>query len=135
MTNVQSLSEIVESNGKTVRENNLEKQHNIPVGSLVECVYSGLRLYVAGYGRDCDGTPLYHLTMHQDAINRQRPESLFPKDHAKQVEDMVVALKISKEAAIGLIAWNRGKQDGEVIWDAISENGLTVIKKPDEILI
>jgi hypothetical protein len=66
------FSEIVEENGKTIRENNLERQHAIPLGTLVEvkfdkwcgngaCKKVHARLFVVGYNRDCDGTPLYSL--------------------------------------------------------------------------
>jgi len=48
--------------GKTIKENNLEKQHNIPINTLVEIAsLGGARLYVLGFSRDCDGTPLYRL--------------------------------------------------------------------------
>lgn len=74
MVNVAS---IVESNGKTVKENNLEKNHNINIGALVEILPdcssdndTGLRLFVVGYGRDCDGTPLYHMSFKKDAYEK-----------------------------------------------------------------
>jgi len=65
--------DIVEKNGKTVRENNMEIKHNIPIGTLVEVKYDRwhgngacskihARLFVASHDRDCDGTPLYSLT-------------------------------------------------------------------------
>lgn len=60
------VHDIVEENGKTVRENNLEKKHNIPIGSLVEIKDSRERLYVCQQIRDCDGTPLYSLCMKDD---------------------------------------------------------------------
>lgn len=64
------IHDIVEENGKTIRENNLARQHEIPVDSLVEIVpwdetseeeYGGVRLFVVKHTRDCDGTPLYSL--------------------------------------------------------------------------
>lgn len=68
-----SVSDIVESNGKTNKENNLSTQHTIPLRTLVEISYdseyeddsenkSGLRLFVVNHSRDCDGTPLYNLS-------------------------------------------------------------------------
>lgn len=60
------FSEIVEENGKTIRENNMEKTHQIPLGTLVEVSESGIRLFVCSQGRDCDGTPLYGLSADQD---------------------------------------------------------------------
>lgn len=72
MTNLIVFSEIVEENSKTIRENNMERQHNIPLGALVElkhtewhgdgaCERIHARLWVVNRGRDCDGTPLYSL--------------------------------------------------------------------------
>jgi hypothetical protein len=57
--------------GKTYREENNAKNHNIPLGTLVEVDFDdsylespkkGLRLFVVGHDRDCDGTPLYSLS-------------------------------------------------------------------------
>jgi len=67
------ISDIVEDNGKTIFENNMELMHNIPIDSLVEvkwddwlgdgvCKKVHARLFVYKQGRDCDGTPLYWLS-------------------------------------------------------------------------
>lgn len=56
--------------GLTRRERNSKIGHNIPLGTLVEVKKesgiqeSGLRLYVQDHIRDCDGTPLYSLTLN-----------------------------------------------------------------------
>lgn len=74
-----NIADIVEGNGKTVRQNNLEKEHNIPVGSLVEVKYSHwhgdgccekvhARLWVHSHDRDCDGTPLYSLSRYRTSL-------------------------------------------------------------------
>lgn len=74
------FSDIVESNGKTIGENNLAKMHNIPLGSVVKLSFKnnfGVCLgtpdeidlefegtcmaVVVEHTRDCDGTPLYNL--------------------------------------------------------------------------
>jgi len=54
--------------GKSYREENNAKHHVYNVGDLVEiedwgddCVYGGMRLYIIGCTRDCDGTHLYVL--------------------------------------------------------------------------
>lgn len=71
---IQTVHHIVEENGKTIRENNMEKQHDVPVGALVELVDKenydeedkrdvGCRLVVVNHSRDCDGTPLYDLAL------------------------------------------------------------------------
>jgi hypothetical protein len=74
------VGDIVEENGQTITQNNLQKQHNIPLGSLVEIfstddekwndpegIQHGLRLWVTGHTRDCDGTPLYALSFNKNA--------------------------------------------------------------------
>lgn len=59
--------DIVEKNGKTVRENNMVLCHRIPIGAMVEVdcrdvgEWHGCRLFVVKHCRDCDGTPLYAL--------------------------------------------------------------------------
>jgi hypothetical protein len=66
------LHNLVEKNGKTIKENNMGKKHNIPIGTLVEIedneYFEGgayrkgtARLFVIAHTRDCDGTPLYSL--------------------------------------------------------------------------
>lgn len=73
------ISDLVESNGKTIRENNLEKMHDIPIGTLVEVKYQQwhgdgacervhARLWVVGHDRDCDGTPLYSLSEYKEPM-------------------------------------------------------------------
>ena len=61
--------------GKSYREENNEKTHNIPLGTLVEIDFDdsyletpvkGLRLFVVSHDRDCDGTPLYSLSFNKD---------------------------------------------------------------------
>lgn len=73
--------DIVEENGKSVRENNLERQHRIPLGTLVEIFeddplqedsYHRLRLYVVDHARDCDGTPLYSLSFNKKVVEELR---------------------------------------------------------------
>tara|TARA_B100002019_G_C20904442_1_gene419694 strand:+ start:106 stop:447 length:342 start_codon:yes stop_codon:yes gene_type:complete len=67
---------IKESNGKTIRENNLEVKHSIPLGTIVEidcdyCEEHGLRLFVGLHSRDCDGTPLYSLTFNKSLVGKE----------------------------------------------------------------
>jgi hypothetical protein len=69
---------LIEANGKTIRQNNMEKQHAIPLGSLVEINLDyhdnhGMRMRVVGHDRDCDGTPLYSLSfLTLESIERYR---------------------------------------------------------------
>lgn len=77
---IVNFADIVEKNGKTIKQNNLEKKHNIPIGALVEFDYkkwfSGgaeiigkARMYIFSHPRDSDGTPLYNLSfMHPDFL-------------------------------------------------------------------
>lgn len=71
------VSNIVEENGQTVKQNNLEKTHRIAIGALVEIKNdsdyeeentNGLRLFVVEHARDCDGTPLYSLSFKRNAL-------------------------------------------------------------------
>lgn len=63
MTQFINIADIVDPDdpqGRTYREQNIQKFHNIPMGALVE-ILSGARLFVVYRGRDCDQTPLYWL--------------------------------------------------------------------------
>lgn len=75
--NAIQLSDMLEANGKSIRENNLALIHDIPIGTIVEITHKdeydadqdtyGLRLFVVHHSRDCDGTPLYSLSFNKDA--------------------------------------------------------------------
>jgi hypothetical protein len=101
MQRMQSVSDLVEENGKTVRENNSSKQHTIPLGTLVEvnCDYideHGLRMFVGRYERDCDGTPLYGLTFKtQDDIELYKRAGVNP-----EVLNMVFCSGFSEDSLI-----------------------------------
>lgn len=79
MVQFRMIHDIVEENGRTVRENNLDREHAIPLGTLVEIVpeddewaeeeYDGVRLYVVKHTRDCDGSPLYSLAPKRSETN------------------------------------------------------------------
>jgi len=72
------FADIVEENGKTIRENNMAREHKYPIGTLVEVAWDeyfggccGMavkaHLHVISHNRDCDGTPLYTLaSKHPD---------------------------------------------------------------------
>jgi|SRR6056297_3234974 len=77
--NTTFVGDIKESNDNTIKENNSKKQHNIPIGTLVEIItwdndsynkYNGLRLFVVKHERDCDGTPLYGMSWDKEVINK-----------------------------------------------------------------
>lgn len=65
------VPDIVEANGKTVRQNNEAIAHTIPLGTLVEVDldysdHHGIRMFVVMHTRDCDGSPLYALGSSND---------------------------------------------------------------------
>ena len=71
-----NVADLIEKNGRTVLENNMEKPHNISIGTLVEvqydewmgdgaCTKAHARLWVISHDRDCDGTPLYTLSPYK----------------------------------------------------------------------
>lgn len=73
------LHDIVQNNGKTIKQNNMEIKHNIPIGKKVyieskEYNYSfGFRLFrgiveIYSHDRDCDGTPLYSVIEKDKSI-------------------------------------------------------------------
>jgi hypothetical protein len=76
MNNIIILHNLVEKNGKTIKENNLLLKHKIKIGTLVEVInlenYEGVRLYVVAHTRDCDGTPLYSLCADKTNIKQER---------------------------------------------------------------
>lgn len=98
---------IVESNGKTVRENNLEQKHKIPLKTLVEVNVPyieehGLRAFVCEHTRDCDGSPLYSLYYSKDFDNLE---------YTKSVNNLVYRAMVTS---------------------GFSEDGLVIIKLPEE---
>ena len=77
--NVADLKCPSDSQGRTYRQINAAKSHSFPVGSLVEFIqnveddsFDGVRAYVVYHGRDCDGTPLYYLSINRYDTERQR---------------------------------------------------------------
>lgn len=57
--------------GRTYREINNSTTHTIPIGSLVE-LEDRVRLWVAYHSRDCNGTPLYYLSIDKDDTIKHR---------------------------------------------------------------
>lgn len=116
---MMNVSDIVESNGKTVKQNKMEQNHTIPLGSLVEILGdegdddTGLRLFVVHHGRDCDGTPLYGLSFKKNAKEQM-------DKHEKQVktlpdgQDYQIA-KMFYHMARGSILFNYGEESLKVI--------------------
>ncbi len=83
------IGDIIEENKKSIKENNLEKKHNIPIGSLVEvkwdewhgngaCMKVHARLWIVSHDRDCDGTPLYSISRWSPKFIQGLLDSGFP---------------------------------------------------------
>jgi len=125
MSNIIFVNDVVLEDGKTIKETNLQKQHSIALGSLVEIksdddlVYcdslGGLRLFVTDHMRDCDGTPLYALS--------------FNKKAAERLTEAEKALVNVEQGSLThtLISWNVTFFKGSIL-TGFSEESLTVIK-------
>ncbi len=62
MINVADLKDPNDQQGRTYRQVNNATPHKYGLGVLVE-LSNGVRLFTAKHTRDCDGTPLYSLTL------------------------------------------------------------------------
>lgn len=99
------FGDIVEDNGKTIRENNRAKQPRYQLGDIVEvdldisqpgteegieiCLQGTCRLFVVGHMRDCDGNPLYVISdipVKYALASRYSRECLVYRTLAKVVE-------------------------------------------------
>lgn len=113
MAELIMIHDLVEANGRTIRENNREKPHNIPLGTLVEVKFDAwfgeggcwkvhARMWVVLQGRDCDGTPLYSISRWDDPEFAKRvgdlhggfsEESLSPVEVTQELKDGIGALQ------------------------------------------
>ncbi|EGR2854555.1 hypothetical protein DMW08_27610 [Vibrio parahaemolyticus] len=104
MADAVFIGDIVESNGKTIKENNFSLKHEYPIMSQVKvvsydswlsreseviqnAVNAGLPFYVVQHIRDCDGTPLYAvsfvpLTAAEDERLNEKYLSMVSKDRS-----------------------------------------------------
>lgn len=114
MTEAIFIGDIVESNGKTIKQNNLEKKHNINIGELVEVKYEEWygegaceklhsRLWVISHDRDYDGTPLYGLS-------RLKSEKLAYEFHAIRggfAEESLTVIPVTEDLknGYGALEW------------------------------
>lgn len=121
------IGDLVQENGKTVKENNLELVHNVPVGSLVEITYEseyeepservkGLRLFVVKHSRDCDGSPLYALS-----------HSLSAQDDYDKIEQDIAQHKYGDEMELRLMMLLKWQAMGKIL-NGYDEGSFTVIK-------
>lgn len=98
------------------REENMKKQHNLPIGALVrytnpdeeyerepstlaESFENGMTLFVHKQSRDCDGTPLYSLSTidlkGQDHI-KYIIDNIIDRETAKQLSNVDLGMLIMK---------------------------------------
>jgi hypothetical protein len=139
MTEYVAFGDIVEENGKTIRQNNMEQVHSIPAGALVEVKYTNwhgdgacekvqARLWVVKQGRDCDGTPLYWLSKKNPNTARDRVMLYYPESNLGgpdyQLPGGLPGIMFTEEMSQSIID---GVQGG------FSEESLTVIEITDKI--
>ena len=93
--------------GRTYREDNLTRMHQIPIGTLVEVKFDRwfgdgacwkvlARLWVVKHTRDCDGTPLYCLSQYRDI---HMAASLYA--HHGFAEDSLLVLDVTPDLIEG----------------------------------
>lgn len=123
MSEIMFMKDIVEDNGKTIFENNMEKSHNIPIDSLVEvksdgwfgdgaCIRYQARLWVVEHIRDCDGTPLYILS-EEKANTRKELERYFGRKfhtYGPFPEESVAPVEVTSELKRGEGALSWGEE-------------------------
>jgi len=91
-TMIHNLVDPNDPMGRTYKEVNAGKAHKFPIGALVEDQVSGVRLFVVGYARDCDMTPLYTLSpYHPKEENEYKRD--FKRLHGYDEETLVVIKK------------------------------------------
>lgn len=108
MKDLMLVHDIVEANGKTIKENNLAKPHSIPEGALVEvqfdewysdgaCAKIHARLWVIVAGRDCDGSPVYWLSKYKTEADAK----CFGSVHGAFDADSLTVIEITDEIRDG----------------------------------
>lgn len=121
------VSDIVEANGKTIRQNNLEREHDVPLGTLVEITcdpkwedpenpHNGLRLFVVNHSRDCDGTPLYDMSFELGSYKTW-----------KQAKDKIDNRDFEDHMDEGLTRWTERYYGGRILRH-FGRDSLIVIK-------
>jgi hypothetical protein len=77
IVNVADLEDPNDPDGRSYRDVNAEKVHEIPLGTFVE-LQDGCRAWVVSLGRDCDQTPLYWLSLDKDDTRQILPKMSNP---------------------------------------------------------
>jgi hypothetical protein len=78
MPNIVFMKDIIEENGKTIYENNMDRKHKFPVGTRVYFEHETITtcgpkfekgiFEIYSQDRDCDGTPLYSLISESNNV-------------------------------------------------------------------
>lgn len=115
------IHHIVGEDGLTDKQRNDAKEHTIPLYTLVEIgcdtTSNGIRLYVQGYGRDCDGTPLYNLTHDYAIIGKDLSNDALR--HIRDTQDQYTHYFAIVDS-------------GKIVYN-YSADSLTIIKTADEV--
>lgn len=115
---MQNVAEIVLDNGKTLKEQNMEIEHNFGLGDsvfvslgsysldslirdgrdcLARSIIRGLPFYVCGTIRDCDGAPLYDVSLVHLVGNIAHLENLIINETEMQgVDERIALLRLTK---------------------------------------
>jgi hypothetical protein len=131
--NIIKVHDIVEKNGKSVLQNNLERSHTIPLGSLVDVKYSTwhgegacekvhAHLWVVRHDRDCDGTPLYTLSQFKN-----------PTLTIEEMKEYVMDFASNRTVPTYFSLLFKAKQFATLV-TGISEAELTVLPLTDEVV-
>lgn len=133
------IGDVVEKNGKTVRENNMEISHNIPVDTLVEVKYDNwhgdgacekvhARLWVVKHGRDCDGEPLYVLSHYKLKALKNIVHNILGIELLCPADEPSVSMREVQRknfwSRAGFMGWTRGN---------FGEESLTPVEVTEEL--
>lgn len=126
--NVVNVSDLM-IDDKTWKQENLEQKHNIPLYALVEIMSNGeesekdgLRLFVTGHTRDCDGTPLYVLSTNRNAFELYN-------DYKNKIDQKEWLNTPDAPYAEGILKWRYHSASGSLV-DGMDESSLKIIKLP-----
>lgn len=117
--NLINIADIVENNGRTIRQNNLSLKHNIPIGTLVEVTFDTwfgdgacwkvhARLFVVDHTRDCDGSPLYTISHWCDEQIWSLPGQSFGGFVEKRLHPIEVTERLKE--GYDALAWGDSEQ-------------------------
>lgn len=111
---------IVETNGKTIRENNLEKNHHFNINDkvkidkenidswltpeehgegIVEHVLNDGDFYIVDKPRDCDGEPLYSVSIFPRPNTKERTFDYYLKYFAENLLKQPISIENYSQAS------------------------------------